>query len=58
MSRQTQHKIEVKYFVTNKSIVAIKDEKNCRMNVETQKSMSQHNEELKAEIFVATMIKQ
>ena len=50
MSRQTQHKVEVKY-------VATKDEKNRKMNVATQKSMSQHNEELNSEIFIATMIK-
>ena len=50
MSRQTQHKVEVKY-------VATKDEKNCKMNVATQKSMSRHNKELKAEISVVTMIK-
>ena len=41
MSRQTQHKVEVKY-------VATKDETNRKMNVATQKSMSRHNEELKA----------
>ena len=57
MSRKTQHKVEVKYVTTKKSIVATKDEKNCKMNVVTQKSMSLHNEELKVEIFVATMIK-
>ena len=50
ISQQTQHKVEGKY-------VATKDEKNRKMNVATQKSMSQHNEELKAEIFVVTMIK-
>ena len=58
MSRQTQHKVEVKYVTTKKSIVATKDEKNCKMNVATQKSMSRHNKELKAEISVATMTKQ
>ena len=35
MSRQTQHKVEVKYVVTKKSIVAKKDVKNCKMNVAT-----------------------
>ena len=39
MSRQTQHKVEVKYVATKKSIVATKDEKNYKMNVATQKSM-------------------
>ena len=58
MSRRTQHKVEVKYVATKKSIVVTKDEKNCKMNVATQKSMSQHNEELKVEISVVTMIKQ
>ena len=46
MSRKTQQKVEVKYVVTKKSIVATKDEKNCKMNVVTQKSMSRHNEKL------------
>ena len=32
MSRQTQHKVEVKYVATKKSIVAKKDKKNCKMN--------------------------
>ena len=36
---------------------ATKDENNCKMNVATEKSMSRHNEKLKAEISVATMIK-
>ena len=58
MSRQTQRKVEVKYVATKESIVTTKDEKNCKMNVATQKSMSRHNEELKAEIFVLTTIKQ
>ena len=58
MSRQTQHKVEEKFFATKKSIVATKDKNNCKMNVVTQKSMSRHNEELKVEISVATMIKQ
>ena len=57
MSRQTQHKVDMKYVATKKSIVMTKNEKNRKMNVATQKSMSQHNEELKAEIFVTTMIK-
>ena len=48
----------MKYVVTKKSIVETKDEKNCKMNVATQKSMSRHNEELKAKISVAIMIKQ
>ena len=55
MSRQTQHKVEVKYVAIKKSIVATKDEKDCKMNVAMQKSMSQHNEELKAEISIATI---
>ena len=48
----------MKYVATKKFIFATKDEKNCKMNVVTQKSMSRHNEEVKAEISVATMIKQ
>ena len=58
MSRQTQRKVKVKYVATKKSIVVTKDEKNFKMNVVTQKSMSQHNEEIEAEISVETMIKQ
>ena len=58
MSRQTQHKVEVKFVTIKKSIVVTKDENNCKMNVAMQKSMSRHNEELKVEISVATMIKQ
>ena len=58
MSRQTQHKVEVKYVATKKSIVMTKDDNDCKMNVTTQKSMSRHNEELKVEISVAKMIKQ
>ena len=48
----------MKYASTKKSIVAIKDEKNCKMNVVTKKSMSRHNEEVKAEISVVKMIMQ
>ena len=48
----------MKYVAIKKYIVATKDVKNCKMNVATHKSMSRHNEELKAEISVATMIKQ
>ena len=58
MSRQTQHKVEVKYVATKKFIVMTKYVKNCKMNVAKQKTMSRHNEELKAEISIATMIKQ
>ena len=35
MSRQTQHKVKVKYVTTKKSIIATKDKKNFKMNVET-----------------------
>ena len=49
---------EKHYVPTKKSIVATKDVKNCKMNVATQKSMSRHNEELKVEISIKTMIKQ
>ena len=38
------------------SIIAKKVEKNYKKNVATQKIMSRHNEELKAEIYVTTMI--
>ena len=37
MSRQTQHKVEVKYVPTKKSIISTKDKKDCKMNVATQK---------------------
>ena len=46
----------MKYIATKKSIVTTKDEKNCKMNVATQKSMSRHNEELKVEVSIPTMI--
>ena len=42
--------------VTKTSIVATKFEKNYKKNVVTHKIMSRYNEELKAEIFVATLI--
>ena len=58
MSRQTQHQVEVKHVEIKKSIVMTKDEKNYKTNIVMQKSMSRHNEELKEEISVATMIKQ
>ena len=58
MSRQTQHKVEVKYVTTKKYIFVTKDEKKWKMNVATQRSMSRLNEEMKAEISVVTMIKQ
>ena len=58
MSRKTQHKVEMKYVATKKYIVVTKDEKNCKMNVATQKSILSHNEELKVEISIVTMIKQ
>ena len=38
------------------SIVGKKVEKNYKKNVATQKIMSRHNEELKGEISVMTMI--
>ena len=47
----------MKYVATKKSIAVTKDEKNCKMNVATQKSMSRHIEKLKKKISVATMIK-
>ena len=58
MSRQTQHKVEVKYVAAKKSIVPTKDEKKYKMNAATQRSMSRHNEEVKSEISVVAMIKQ
>ena len=57
MSRQTQHKVEVKYVMKKKSIVVTKYDKNCKMNVATQKSMLRHNEKLKAKFSVTRMIK-
>ena len=54
MSRQQQHTAERNSFVTWEIIVETKVEKNHRKNVATQYFMSQHNEELKAKIFVAT----
>ena len=56
MSRKTQHKVEVNSVATKTSTVAIKGEKNYKKNVVTQKIMSRHNEELKVEISVASMI--
>ena len=44
MSRQTQHRVEVKYVARKKFIVVTKDVKNYKMNVATQKIMSRHNE--------------
>ena len=52
MSRQTQHKVEVNSIATKTSIVATKVQKN----VATQKIISRHNEKLKPEIFVTTII--
>ena len=40
---------------TKTSIVVTKVEKNYNKNVATQKIISQHNEEPKVEIYVATM---
>ena len=44
------------FFTTKTFIVATKDEKNYKKNVATWKIMSRHNEALKTEIFVVTMI--
>ena len=41
---------------TKTSIVAKKVEKNYKKNVATRKITSRHNEELKIEISIATMI--
>ena len=54
MSQQTQHKVEVNFVVTKTSIVSKKKEKNYKKNVAMHKIMSRHNEELKAEISIAT----
>ena len=43
------------FVATYNFIVATKVEKNYRKNVATHKFMSRHNEELKPEIFVATI---
>ena len=56
MSQETQHKVEVKSVTTKISIVMTKFEKNYKKNVATQKIMLQHNEEMKAEISISTMI--
>ena len=42
----------MKYVATKQSYVVTKDEKSCKMNVATQKSMSQHNGELKAFVSI------
>ena len=58
MWQQTQHKIEVNSVVTKTSIVATKIEKDYKKNVETQKIMSRHNEELKESLsrqFLSTI---
>ena len=44
------------FVVTKTSIVATKVDKNYKKNVVTHKIMLRHNEELKAEISVTTMI--
>ena len=54
MSRQPQHKAELKLYRGMRIYCMTKEEKNYRKNVATQKFMSQHNEEPKAEIFVTT----
>ena len=58
MTRKTQHKVEVNSVVTKTTPIATIVKNNYQTNVVTQKSMSRHNEELKAEISVATIIKQ
>ena len=54
MSRQTQLKVEENSIATKTIIVARKVEKNYKKNVVMQKILSRHNEELKAEVSVAT----
>ena len=44
------------FVATKTSIVATKADKNYKKNVVTHKIMLRHNEELKAEISVTTMI--
>ena len=56
MSRQTQHKVEVNFVATKTSIVTTKVKNNYKKNVAMQQIMSRHNEELKEEISIATMI--
>ena len=56
LSRQTQHKVEVNSVMTKTSIVMTKVKNNYKKNVAMQQIMSRHNEELKEEISVATMI--
>ena len=60
LCRDTKFRVSIKsqedFVATKTSIVATKVEKNYKKNVATQKIMSQHNEELKAEISVATII--
>ena len=56
MWRRTQHKVEVSSITKKTSIVAKKVEKNYKKNVVMHKIMLRHNEELKTEISVATMI--
>ena len=48
MLRQTQHKVEVKYAATKKSIVTTKDEKNCKMNVAIEKYVATQRQKLQA----------
>ena len=55
ISRKTQHKVELNSVATKPFIVVTKVEKNYKKNFTTQKLMLRHNEELKVEIFVATI---
>ena len=60
LCRYTKFKVSIKRqedsIARKTSIVVTKVEKNYKKNVVTQKIMSRHNEELKAEISVETMI--
>ena len=57
MSQEIQHKVKVNFIATKTSIIVTKVEKNYKTNAATHKIMLRHNEEPKAEISVATMVK-
>ena len=54
MLRKTQHEVGVNSIEINTATVTIRNEKNYKKNVATQKLLLRHSKELKAETFVAT----
>ena len=54
MSRQTQHEVEVNFFMIKTTIITTEVKKNDKKIVATQKRMLRHNNDLKADISVMT----